>query len=143
MVENQTDSQKTIPFQVESEKTVLYQQDIELEPKERKVIAINDLPEKSYYSAQLNVTDDFLVDNMQTAVLNKQATTMYTDNEMNPFLVKGFEAIGLQVIQMENKEDFLTKQDGIFLLSGSALPEHIEGPFVFFFTGGKKKKCKQ
>ncbi|MFP7458865.1 BatA and WFA domain-containing protein [Niallia circulans] len=142
MVENQTDSQKTIPFQVESEKTVLYQQDIELEPKERKVIAINDLPEKSYYSAQLNVTDDFLVDNMQTAVLNKQATTMYTDNEMNPFLVKGFEAIGLQVIQMENKEDFLTKQDGIFLLSGSVLPEHIEGPFVFFFTGGKKEKVQ-
>ncbi|WP_400247183.1 BatA domain-containing protein [Niallia sp. JL1B1071] len=142
VVENQTDSIKKMPFQVESEKAVLFQQEIELEPKERKIIAINELPEKSYYNAKIMVADDFLVDNMQTAVFNKQATTMYTDNEMNPFLVKGFEAIGLRVIQMKDKAEFLTKQDSIFLLSGSALPDNIGAPFVFFFTDGKKEELQ-
>ncbi|MCF2646604.1 BatA domain-containing protein [Niallia sp. Sow4_A1] len=142
MVENQSDSLKTIPFQVESEKTVLYQQEIELQPKERKIIAINDLPEKSYYNAKLTATDDYVIDNRQTAVFNRQITTMYTDKEMNPFLVKGFEAIGLRVIQMEDKTEFLTKQDSIFLLSGSTLPENIGAPFVFFFTDGKKEELQ-
>ncbi|WP_312095165.1 BatA and WFA domain-containing protein [Niallia sp.] len=142
MVENQTDSIKKMPFQVISEKTVLFQQEIELQPKERKIVAINDLPEKSYYNAKIDVTDDFLVDNIQTAVFNKQATTIYTDNDMNPFLIKGFEAIGLRVIQMEDKEDFLNKQDSIFLLSGSTLPDNIEGPFVFFFVDGKKEELQ-
>lgn len=139
MVENQTDSIKKIPFQVESEKAVLFQQEIDLQPKERKIIAINELPEKSYYNAKITVADDFLVDNMQAAVFNKQAITIYTDNEMNPFLVKGFEAIGLRVIQMEDKEEFLTKKDSIFLLAGSTLPANIEAPFVFFYTDGKKE----
>lgn len=142
MVENQTDSIKKMPFQVESEKTVLYEQEVELQPKERKIIAINDLPEKSYYNAKIDVTDDFLIDNMQTAVFNKQATTMYTDNEMNPFLIKGFEAVGLRVIQMEDKEDFLHKKDSIFLLSGSTLPKNIEAPFVFFFVDGNKEEVQ-
>lgn len=142
MLENQTDSLQKVPLLVESEKIVLFQQEVELQPQERKIVAINDLPEKSYYNAKIDVGDNYLVDNRQTAVFNKQATTMYTDKEMNPFLIKGFEAIGLRVIQMENKEEFLNKKDSIFLLSGSTLPKNIEAPFVFFFVDGKKAEVQ-
>jgi len=139
-VENQTNSEKKVPLLVESEGTELVKKELQLQPNEKKIVQIQDLPEKAYYGAKIMIKDDYEVDNLQTAILQKQMTTVYASQNINPFILKGYEAIGLQVVQMEKEEDFLQKEDGIFLLSGSTIPENIQQPFVFFYEGDKKNE---
>lgn len=143
VVSNNTLTAQTIPFFVESEGNILFEQELSINANEQKIVEIPNLPEKSYYTSIVDFEDVFPVDNNQTAVFNTKSSSIYVSNTVNPFLIKGLVSIGANVVQMENENDFSEKKDGVQVISGKSMPTNLHSPTIFFYKNLDKVELQK
>ncbi|MEP9406245.1 BatA and WFA domain-containing protein [Peribacillus frigoritolerans] len=138
VVENQTKKDKTLEFQVTNGKEVLFTKKLSVKSNSEKTVDIPVLKEKPYYMASINVNDNYSADNEMTAIQSAIYDKVYAVGDVNAFLINALETIGLDVIQLEDKEK--VRKDGVVIAQGMELEELGSNPLLFV---NEAKKGKQ
>ncbi|MGG4266351.1 vWA domain-containing protein [Peribacillus simplex] len=138
VVENQTKKDKTLEFQVTNGKEVLFTKKLSIKANSEKTVDIPVLKEKPYYTASINVDDNYSADNEMTAIQSAIYEKVYAVGNVNAFLINALETIGLDVIQVEDKEK--VRKDGVVIAQGMELEELGSYPLLFV---NEAKKGKQ
>lgn len=126
VLENQTDKKQQLEFQIWSENEKLYESSVSLEAGSQKVINAHSLPVKNYYKAVIKTKDAYKPDNEMVAALPDSQPRIYAVGETSPFMVKGLETAGAEVVQLSAKEAEGKVADGIVLIQNQA-PEDWPG----------------
>ncbi|MFJ7747015.1 BatA and WFA domain-containing protein [Peribacillus sp. NPDC097295] len=129
VIENQTKQNETVKFQVANGQDVLFTKKVIVKSNSEEIIDIPVLKEKPYYTATINVNDDYTADNEMTAIQTAVYEKVYAVGDVNPFLINGLETIGLDIIQLEDKEK--VGKDGIVMAEGVELEELGSYPLLF------------
>jgi len=129
VVENQTEREKEINIIISSEKEKLFEQFFTIEPETELMIPITELPVKDYYLAEIKTDDQYTVDNSWTTIMDNDSPIIFAIGEVNPFIIKGFESVGAQVVQLANIQD--VKPNSILLTEDRELLKSPSHP-VFF-----------
>ncbi|RRN70671.1 VWA domain-containing protein [Peribacillus simplex] len=139
VVENQTNKDKTFEFQVTNGKESLFTKKLSVKANSKKTVDIPVLKEKPYYTALINVNDNYSADNKMTAIQTAIYEKVYAVGTVNAFFINGLETIGLDVIQLEDKEK--VGKDGVVIAEGMELEELGSYPLLFVNEGrtGKQK----
>ncbi|MGE7661879.1 vWA domain-containing protein [Peribacillus sp. NPDC097197] len=138
VIENQTKQDETVKFQVTNGKDVLFTKRIMVKASSEKIIDIPVLKEKPYYTASIIVDDDYSADNEMTAIQTAVYEKVYAVGDVNPFLINGLETIGLDIIQLDDKEK--VEMDGIVIAEGVDLEELGSYPLLFINATEKGKQ---
>ncbi|MFF2287085.1 VWA domain-containing protein [Peribacillus butanolivorans] len=138
VVENQTKKDNTLEFQVTNGKEVLFTKKLSVKANSEKTVVIPVLKEKPYYTASINVNDNYSADNEMTAIQSAIYEKIYAVGNVNAFLINALETIGLDVIQLEDKEK--VRKDGVVIAQGMELEELGSYPLLFV---NEAKKGKQ
>jgi hypothetical protein len=142
VVENQSSEKQEFIFQIESEKEVLYEQPVTIGGEEQLVLQIPSLPEKPYYEAVLKVDDGYGVDNRLTSIFTESNPTIYTIGDVNPFAVKGFQTLGVEVLQTDEK-NIDDSMNGIFITETGSVSDLPDQPMILFNTSKEKSKLTE
>jgi hypothetical protein len=142
VVENQSSEKQEFIFQIESEKEVLYEQPVTIGGEEQLVLQIPSLPEKPYYEAVLKVDDGYGVDNRLTSIFTESNPTIYTIGDVNPFAVKGFQTLGVEVLQTDEK-NIDDSMNGIFITETGSVGDLPDQPMILFNTSKDKTKLTE
>jgi hypothetical protein len=142
VVENQSSEKQELTFQIESEKEVLFEQPVTVESEEQLVLQIPSLPEKPYYEAVLKVDDGYGVDNRLTSIFTESNPTIYTIGDVNPFAVKGFQTLGVEVLQTDEK-NIDDSMNGIFIKETGSVSDLPDQPMILFNTSKEKTKLTE
>lgn len=132
VIENQTDEEKHIAITIKAEKKKVVTKEVTVDKSDSMVVTFSGLPDKPYYEASLAVNDGYSADNKATAVYTDPSPKMYAAGEVNPFVIKGFETIGVELIQSAEKE--LGKQTGIVIMEGEGVQALPDMPAILFNT---------
>ncbi|MFE4349625.1 VWA domain-containing protein [Peribacillus butanolivorans] len=138
VVENQTKKDKTLQFQVTNGKEVLFTKKLSVKANSEKTVDIPVLKEKPFYTASINANDNYSADNEMTAIQSAIYEKVYAVGNVNAFLINALETIGLDVIQLEDKEK--VRKDGVVIAQGMELEELGSYPLLFV---NEAKKGKQ
>lgn len=137
VLENQSNKSKELTFQVKSGKDVLFKQKVAVNAQEQFVLQTKPLPEKPYYEAVLTADDGYAVDNKLTAIYTESNPSIYTVGDVNPFAVKGFQTLGVEVRQMgANQVD--ESMNGILITEADRLEDLPVQPLIVFNSGKEK-----
>lgn len=129
IIENQDSKKQNFHFKVMYEKEELYDQKVVIGAHSQKIVPISSLPKKEYYTAVISAHDDYGIDNERTAVFSSSDNKMYAIGEVNPFIIKGFETIGVNVIQLSGKKWKKEAQDGVILTENQPIENwHLSLP---------------
>jgi hypothetical protein len=142
VVENQSSEKQEFTFQIESEEEVLYEQPVTVEGEEQLVLQIPSLPEKPYYEAVLKVDDGYGVDNRLTSIFTESNPSIYTIGDVNPFAVKGFQTLGVEVLQTDEK-NIDESMNGIFIKETGSVSDLPDQPLILFNTSKEKTKLTE
>jgi hypothetical protein len=142
VVENQSSEKQEFTFQIESEREALYEQVVTVEGEEQLVLQIPSLPEKPYYEAVLKVDDGYGVDNRLTSIFTESNPTIYTIGDVNPFAVKGFQTLGVEVLQTDAK-NIDDSMNGIFIKETGSVGDLPDQPMILFNTSKEKTKLTE
>ena len=135
VIDNQTKQAETVTFQVANGKDVLFTKKIIVKANSEEIIDIPVLKENPYYTASINVNDDYSTDNELTAIQTAVYEKVYAVGDVNPFLINGLDTIGFDIIQVEDKEK--VGKDGIVIAEGVDLEEL--GSYPLLFVNAKEK----
>lgn len=138
VIENQTKQDEMVKFQVANGKDVLFTKKIRVKANSEEIIDIPVLKEKAYYKASIHVDDDYYADNELTAIQTVVYEKVYAVGDVNPFLINGLETIGLDIIQLDDKEK--VEMDGIVIAEGVDLEELGSYPLLFVNATEKGKQ---
>lgn len=123
VIENQSDQEKNIVITIKAGKEKVFTKEVIVDKKDSIVVTAANLPEKPYYEASLDVDDGYTVDNKAASVYTDPSPKIYAAGELNPFVIKGFETIGVELIQGSEKNAGI-KTAGILITEGvEKLPE--------------------
>lgn len=131
VIENQTEKEKEVSFSVISEGKTFKEEKLVLKPKEEKILSFSPLQEAKYYQAIIDVDDDYKIDNEWVAVYTNMRPPVYAIGVVNPFFIKGFESIGVQTIQLEEKEIGNIEIEGIILTEEDKFIDRANQPVIF------------
>ncbi|MFD6438600.1 hypothetical protein ACFWDG_02010, partial [Peribacillus sp. NPDC060186] len=107
-----------------------------------KTVDIPVLKEMPYYTASINVNDNYSADNEMTAIQSAIYEKVYAVGNVNAFLISALETIGLDVIQLQDKEK--VKKDGVVIAEGMELEGLGSYPLLFVNEAKKgKQKLKE
>ncbi|MBB6443813.1 vWA domain-containing protein [Bacillus benzoevorans] len=130
VIDNQTDKEKNIAITIKAEKKSVVTKEVKVEKKDSMVVSFSDLPAKPYYEASLAVNDGYTVDNKAASVYSDPSPKMYAAGEVNPFVIKGFETIGVELIQSD--EVRIEKETGIVMMEGAEVGALPNMPAIVF-----------
>ncbi|MCJ7841700.1 VWA domain-containing protein [Lederbergia sp. NSJ-179] len=130
LIENQINQQEAVELQVLSDKDILFSDTISIEAKEEKMIAIPDLPQKDYYKAQILVEDDYQVDNQMIAIHQVPFSKIYALGDVSPFVLKGLENIGYDVIQLDSATQEMDLTDGMVVTENIGVQDWPDRPIL-------------
>lgn len=142
VLENQSQKKIELTFQIHSEKELLFEQQVTVNAGEQLVQQIPALPEKPYYEASINAEDGYEVDNRLTSIFTEANPTIYTIGDVNPFAVKGFQTLGVEVVQTDAK-NIDPSMNGIFITEAGSLKELPEQPLILFHSSKDKIKLNE
>lgn len=131
VIENKGASMVKVPFQLSGENKLLFEESYEIDAFEEQLVFIENLQEFDYYRAKIQVRDQYAVDNSQAAVLLNESPPVYAIGEVNPFYVRGFESIGMDVTQLSMDDIDLIENDGIIITSDKGLLTHPTHPTIY------------
>lgn len=137
VVENQSFRDQELNFQIHSEKELLFEQKLIISGHEQITIQIPTLPKKPYYEAMINKDDGYLVDNKLTSIFTETNPPLYMIGDINPFAVKGFHTLGVDVIQTDMK-NITENINGIVIKESSNLKELPKKPLLLFNSNKEK-----
>ncbi len=126
VVENQTKQKQSGLFSISSEGETLFKQSIEVGSGEEIVLPIDSLPSKPIYLGEIQFEDSYNIDNEIVAVNQTDYKTIYAVGKINPFVIKGFKAIGANVVSVSKEEG--KKVQGVMVLSSEDFGDHINNP---------------
>ncbi|MBS4172336.1 BatA and WFA domain-containing protein [Bacillus sp. FJAT-49736] len=115
VIENQGNKKQSFHLKIRFEKEELSKQRVAIGANSQKIIQIPSLPKRDYYTANITAKDNYPVDNVRTAVFSPTYNKIYAIGEVNPFIIKGFETVGVNVIQLSEKDWEKESKDGIIL----------------------------
>ncbi|MHC0036610.1 VWA domain-containing protein [Pseudoneobacillus sp. C159] len=140
VLENQSSQAKELNFQIHSEKEKLYEKTITLDAQEQAFVQIPELPIKPYYEASIKVDDGYEIDNRLTSIFTENNPTIYTVGEVNPFAVKGFQILGVEVLQTKTLEE---NDNGIVIAETNSLENWPKQPLILFNNTKDKIKLTE
>ncbi|WP_062105274.1 vWA domain-containing protein [Bacillus niameyensis] len=130
VIENQSDEPATVKLQVQTEDQLFYEQEITIDPAQQKFMNIESLPSREYYKARILVDDDYKVDNELIAIHKLKMLKVYALGEVSPFIIRGLENIGYEVIQLKGTPDEQDIQDGIVVTENLAVQNWPKRPVL-------------
>jgi hypothetical protein len=142
VLENQSQKSRKLTFQVQNGNEVLFEKEVTVNGQEQSVIQIQALDEKPYYEAMITADDGYLVDNKLTAIYTESSPMIYTVGDVNPFAVKAFQTLGVEVRQT-GAEDVDESMNGIFISGASNLENLPKQPLIVFQSGKEKVSLKE
>jgi sulfur relay (sulfurtransferase) complex TusBCD TusD component (DsrE family) len=131
VLENQGNAPKTFPFIVSSEGSVLFQQQVTVGAGEQLVINTPDLPQRRYYQAIVEPKDHYVADNEQTAVYFELSPKVFALGEVNPFIIKGMENLGITATQLDAATEGALLKTGIVIAEGLPLADLPDLPIIY------------
>lgn len=137
VLENQTQKEQELTFQIHSEKELLFEQKVTVNAEEQFVLQIPSLPEKPYYEATIKKEDGYEADNQLTSIFTESNPTIYTIGDVNPFAVKGFQTLGVEVLQTDAK-NIDKSMNGIVITEMDSLKDLPEQPLILFRSSKDK-----
>jgi hypothetical protein len=142
VLENQSSKEQMLSFQIHSEKELLFEEKVTVKGLEHFVLQIPSLLEKPYYEATIVNDDGYQVDNKLTSIYTESNPPIYTIGDVNPFAVKGFQTLGVEVLQTDSK-NVDESMDGIFITETSSLKNQPEQPLILFNSSKEKIKLTE
>ncbi|MBA4536195.1 VWA domain-containing protein [Bacillus aquiflavi] len=132
VIENQADEEISFTLEVKSEGKKLFETAVKANPNEQHVVQIPTLPKAKYYQAILHVADGYKIDNKQTAIFTNTAPVVYALNDVNPFIIKGLETIGAEVIQLNEQSlhEVNKKRNGMIVTTDTTNIQHTKQPLL-------------
>lgn len=141
VVENQSDQKQDFQLNITFEDDQLFQKKISIRANEQKVIKIPTLPKKKYYVASIHGDEDYTFDNKQTAVFLQSISNVYAVGDVNPFLIKGFETVGVKVTQLQEKNWKQEITNGMVIMEGQPKAKWPNVP-LFIVNSNKGKSVR-
>ncbi|GLI84334.1 hypothetical protein ANABIO32_20370 [Rossellomorea marisflavi] len=93
----------------------VHQEAVTIPSGEDVTIPLSGFPLEETYSAEIRVDDDFHDDNIMTALNMSSSPVIYAMGDINPFIIKGFQALGMDVNTVE--EASILDDNGILIAS--------------------------
>ncbi|PLR97305.1 vWA domain-containing protein [Bacillus sp. T33-2] len=141
VIENQSDKAEKALFSVRGAEGKLFEQDVEISHKEPFIMTIPELPGSPFYEASIKVNDGYTVDNKVTAIYTDTNPKVYALGEQNPFMIKGFETIGVDLIQTDSKGRI--DDNGILIVEAASLAGLPDKPLIVVNSGQEKQSLKE
>ncbi|SFA74483.1 MULTISPECIES: BatA and WFA domain-containing protein [unclassified Bacillus (in: firmicutes)] len=140
VIENQSPHEKKLSLHVKDEKNILFEKELSFKANEKRIIEIPDLPERSYFVAEVITDDDYKVDNSMNAVMAESNQDVFTIGELNPFFGKALKTMGIESTQLNDKAQWNGIKNGIFISEGVSLEAIPAKPLIFVNKGGASEK---
>ncbi|WP_370296215.1 VWA domain-containing protein [Rossellomorea marisflavi] len=106
---------------------VIHQEPVVIQKGEDTVIPLSGLQVEESYMAEIRVDDDFQDDNVMTALNMSSSPAVYALGDINPFIIKGFQALGMDV---KSVEEASTLDDNGILIASWKEAERTELPVL-------------
>lgn len=113
VIENQSEVSRRGHLAIYDEKNEISTVELTLDPGEETVVPLSDLSHSPIYKAVIDFDDDYMEDNSLSSIQASSKPAIYVIGEINPFLLKGFQSIGVDVKTIE--EDQMKSGDEILL----------------------------
>lgn len=140
VIENQSTKNKDVQFIVKSDKEVLFEKNISIQGNDQYVVQIPALKEQPYYEGVITDEDRYPADNMSTSILTEADQKVYTVGNVNSFAIKGFQTIGVELLQTDMQMMNDLAMNGILVAEGSHLSELPNQPVLLFNKQEEKVK---
>nr|WP_295972033.1 BatA and WFA domain-containing protein [uncultured Bacillus sp.] len=141
VIDNQSSAAKKVTLTISGNEKSLYTKEILLKDKSSFVLTVPELPRSPYYEAAIAIEDGYTADNKITAVYTDPSPSIYVAGEVNPFVIKGFETIGVDLLQ--GKADSRIDENAIVIMEGSELKSLPDRPVILFNLNEKIKLAEQ
>jgi hypothetical protein len=115
VIENQIEVSRKGHLTIYDEKNEISSVELTLDPGEETVVPLSDLSHSPIYKAVIDFNDDYMEDNSLSSIQAASKPAIHVIGEINPFLLKGFQSIGVDVKTIE--EDQMEPGDEIILTS--------------------------
>jgi hypothetical protein len=142
VLENQSSKDTELTFQIHSAQELLFEEKVTVKGQEQYVLPIPSLPERPYYEAAITKDDGYQVDNKLTSIYTETNPPIYTIGNVNPFAVKGFQTLGVEVLQTDAK-NVQKNINGIFITEASSLKNQPAQPLILFNSSKEKIKLTE
>ncbi|MGM0851732.1 MAG: vWA domain-containing protein [Bacillota bacterium] len=113
VIENQSKVSQRGHLAIYDDKNEISSVELTLEPGKETVVPLSDLSHSPVYKAVIDFNDDYMEDNSLSSIQAATKPAIHVIGEINPFLLKGFQSIGVDVKTIE--EDQKTSGDEIIL----------------------------
>jgi hypothetical protein len=139
VVENQGKEEVSTNFRIMDDKgAAVFERMLTLPPNSQEILDIPSLPDGRYYHAEVLAADGYSADNSASTVLSPADPPVYAVGDVNPFLIRGLQSIGIKSIQLDDNSLATAEQGGLFLVEGQ-VPENLpEGPILLINKDAKK-----
>ncbi|WP_341357984.1 BatA and WFA domain-containing protein [Rossellomorea sp. y25] len=113
VIENQSEVSRRGHLTIYDEKNEISSVGLTLDPGGETVVPLSDLSHSPIYKAVIDFNDDYMEDNSLSSIQAAAKPAIHVIGEINPFLLKGFQSIGVDVKTIE--EDQMKPGDEIIL----------------------------
>ena len=105
-IENQSNEKVKGKFVVWNAEKEIFSESITLEAKEEKIIPLSNLSKNIIYKGEIVFNnDDYKEDNTLSNLQEISKPPVYVIGEINPFLLKGFQSIGVEVKSIQSLQE--------------------------------------
>lgn len=132
---NEMEQPVEVTIAVRTNEEIVYEETISLAGQEERFHTIASLPPADYYFAEIHGADDYDLDNHAVALVHHNSPGIIATGNINPFLIRGLEALGVEVSQLTADVRDHTGDDRILLTDRE---EDVTNPLqpVFFVATG-------
>lgn len=129
---NQTKSQKMGKVIVNNGLTgdALTQQDFTIDEEDDILISFKELPEIPAFHIQLEVEDEYAIDNEAYIVIGSESSEVLVDNQLHELVKKAFEAIGIAVSSGSINEMLSAKDHSMIVTNETSFLEEGKEPIL-------------
>ncbi|WP_339261663.1 VWA domain-containing protein [Lysinibacillus sp. FSL K6-3209] len=131
-LQNDTDKEQKLTLTLQNSKgDVLIDEPISLAANETMSKSFKDLPLMDTVTAKIDVKDDYVIDNIQSVVLQTATSNIVVDQNMHQLIQKGFQAINGNV-KIVPPLQLADNQGATIVTNQTSLLQKMERPIVLF-----------
>ena len=131
-LQNDTDKEQKLTLTLQNSKgDVLIDEPISLAANEAISKSFKDLPLMDTVTAKIDVKDDYVIDNIQSVVLQTATSNIVVDQNMHQLIQKGFQAINGNV-KIVPPLQLADNQGATIVTNQTSLLQKMERPIVLF-----------
>lgn len=137
VIENQSEVSRRGHLSIYDEKKKISSVELTLDPGKETVVPLIDLSHSPIYKAVIDFKDDYMEDNSLSSIQAASKPAIHVIGEINPFLLKGFHSIGVDVKTIE--EDQMKSGDELILTTKEKWQRlSVESPAMIVPTRSKE-----